>query len=107
MEFWVVNCFLASAAFFILFLVVDANKPYYPYAFASKKTDDGYTIDQKASATSCIVASSLYLLIAIGLLFWKMNRDQRIKESQQYPRFAAAQGYDQQQYSQRGRSIEL
>ncbi|CAD8074594.1 unnamed protein product [Paramecium sonneborni] len=103
LEFWVVNSFLASAAFFILFLVVDARDSYYPYTFAVK---DSKT-DKKASATACIVACCLYLLIGIGLLFWKKSRDQRIKQSQQYPRLAAAQGYDQQQNSQRGRSIEL
>ncbi|CAD8158419.1 unnamed protein product [Paramecium octaurelia] len=104
LEFWVVNSFLASAVFFILFLVVDTQYPLYPYAVASTKDK---LPDKKPSATACIIASCLYLLIAIGLLFWKKSRDQRIKESQQYPRLAAAQGFEQQQSSQRGRSIEL
>ncbi|CAD8183102.1 unnamed protein product [Paramecium octaurelia] len=79
LEFWVVNSFLAALAFFILFLVVDAKTPFYPYAVAGGKSRD-----YSKSATACIVAAALYIFIGLGLLLWQKSREQRMEKTRQY-----------------------
>ncbi|CAD8087251.1 unnamed protein product [Paramecium primaurelia] len=79
LEFWVVNSFLAALAFFILFLVVNAKTPFYPYAVAG-----GESKDYSRSATACIIAAALYIFIGLGLLLWQKNREYRMEKTRQY-----------------------